>query len=200
MNRIIVPVLLGVVSIMMAAVLWIGMNSKDNTPPQINIPEGGLTYTEGEAVSSLTAGVTAYDETDGDVTDTLFVYDIIPLEADGTAKVIYAAHDRSDNIATAWRKVMYVRTMMEAVAPDGDSPLLTLNTFGATLKKGEEFDPFLYISDLVDDKDDFDSLRRRLSISGSYDLTKSGRYNLTFTVSDTDGNVSNKAVFLLVIL
>ena len=100
---------------------------------------------------------------------------------------------------TADRRVTYRRTMLEAIAPDAASPLIKLNSYGTTLKKGETFDPFLYISTLKDDKDSAEELRRRLSIAGSYDLTKSGRYKLVFTVSDADGNVSNKAEFLLLI-
>lgn len=199
MRKWFLPIVLGIAIAVLGVVTVIGMLQRDTAAPEIRIPAEEIVYKEGDPAEVLLEGLEATDTVDGNVTDTLRVYSIIPLEAEGTAKVIYAAHDRSMNMTTAERSVQYQRNMSAAVAPNEESPLLQLNAYGDTLKKGEVFNPFLYISALQDDKDSAEDLQRRLTISGNYDLTKSGRYSLNFTVADSDGNTSNAAEFLLVV-
>ena len=50
----------------------------DSTPPEIHFQENQVTYTEGGAYDALLEGVTATDNRDGDVTDTLVVERVYP--------------------------------------------------------------------------------------------------------------------------
>jgi len=71
---------------------------QDRDGPIITLNDAIETFTEGDDVSVLLEGVTAYDQSDGDVTDTLFIESVIPSADGQSAKVIYAARDRSNNI------------------------------------------------------------------------------------------------------
>ena len=199
MKKWILRLIMGVAILAMGTITGICLAQRDHTAPEIRIPSDEVIYNEEVPEEELLHGVEAYDDADGDVTDTLRISSIVPLEAEGAAKVVYVAHDRSMNMVTAIRKVNYQNLMVQSVAPDAESPLLQLNSSVAILQKGEIFDPFLYIMTANDDKDTTEELKHRLSVDGNYDLTKSGRYKLSFTVADADGNNSNAVEFLLVV-
>lgn len=79
----------------------------DNQPPEIRIQEGEVTYTKGENYDTLLEGVTAMDNRDGDVTDSLLVEDVYPTTDGSSATVIYVARDSSNNIVKTTRTVAY---------------------------------------------------------------------------------------------
>ena len=80
---------------------------EDHSGPEISIPEEAVTYVEGTDTSMLLTGVTATDERDGDVTDTVTIESVIP-NTDGTeASVIYVAKDSKNNVTKETRKVSY---------------------------------------------------------------------------------------------
>ncbi len=74
--------------------------SADRTAPVIKIDKKNLTetYSDDMDTSELLKGVTAYDEEDGDVSDSLFVVHMIVLASGDKVKVTYAAKDKSNNI------------------------------------------------------------------------------------------------------
>lgn len=80
----------------------------DREAPVITVEELELEYEEGTDTKALLQGVTAYDGRDGDVTASVIVDSIISLDDGKTAKVIYAAKDRQNNIGTAFRIVSYI--------------------------------------------------------------------------------------------
>lgn len=82
--------------------------SKDRQGPVINVPETQITYQEGGDTETLLAGVTAKDDIDGDVSDSLIVEGIYPTTDDSQAKIVYAAIDKSNNVTKAERMVDYV--------------------------------------------------------------------------------------------
>lgn len=82
--------------------------SSDIEAPTIHVPETLITYTQGTPYDMLLEGVTAVDDADGDVTTTVQVEAVYPLENNVEANVVYVAKDRANNIATASRKVNYV--------------------------------------------------------------------------------------------
>lgn len=73
----------------------------DNEPPVITIHEEELVecYTDEMDVKELLAGVTAYDEKDGDVTDKISIVNMVVLGDGNQVKVTYAAQDKSNNIS-----------------------------------------------------------------------------------------------------
>lgn len=92
--------------------ILVGVNAyiyieRDKKAPVISFPEEQLVYTEGTKTSELLEGVTAADDKDGDVTDSLRVYNVMIMEDGETAAIIYYAKDSSNNIASATRIAVY---------------------------------------------------------------------------------------------
>lgn len=100
-------VIMAVICLALAAVYVVINLAEDDEPPQIEIQEQELVYTEGESRDVLLEGVTANDSRDGDVTDSLLVENVYPAPEAGVATVVYVARDGSNNIAKASRTVTY---------------------------------------------------------------------------------------------
>lgn len=112
MKKIVVGLLL-VLSIVLGAVLVRMHLNTDSVPPVITLPSEEAVYEEGMDKAELLAGVTAVDDVDGDVSDSLMVESVIPMDDGLTATVIYYAKDRSNNVAKATRIVQYRYEDME---------------------------------------------------------------------------------------
>lgn len=78
----------------------------DRKAPVITIEDGDVTYTEGDDYTELLEGVTAEDNSDGDITDKIFIEKIIPLSEE-EAIVCYGVLDTSNNVGKATRTVAY---------------------------------------------------------------------------------------------
>lgn len=107
MRKIIVTIL-AVLSAILACVFFWLKGQGDYTPPVISFPHNEITFTEGEDKDILLKGVTAIDETDGDVSDTLVVESVIPMRDELRATVIYYAKDKSNNVGKATRTISYL--------------------------------------------------------------------------------------------
>ncbi len=79
----------------------------DVTAPVIKFDSDEITVSVKDDNTKLLSGVTASDDIDGDVTNTLFVESISDLSEDGSRIITYAAYDSSDNIALATRTLNY---------------------------------------------------------------------------------------------
>lgn len=90
----------------------------DHTGPDIQISEERITYREDDGKESLLAGVSAVDNVDGDVTDSLMVEAVYPSADEKKAKVIYAAMDSSNNVSKAQRIVDYIPAGSENIIAD----------------------------------------------------------------------------------
>ncbi len=97
-----------VVGILLAAgAVWAVM-TQDREGPVITIDETQqISWHTDMEKAELLQGVTAVDEKDGDVTDTLIVESIKPQPAGDEAIVTYVAKDNSHNVTKATRKVGY---------------------------------------------------------------------------------------------
>lgn len=94
-----------------------GVCLKDRIAPELSLNgKNTLTYTEGDSYDVLLKGMSAVDEVDGDVTDTIRVSNI-HVTGDGKAVVIYVAKDSSNNIGKLKREVRYKE---KAVAAEVD--------------------------------------------------------------------------------
>lgn len=91
--------------IISALILRIKAN-KDVVPPVISFPEGGVSYTQGDDQEVLFSGVSAIDEKDGDVTDSVIISSISVTEG-AEAIAVYYAKDTSNNVAMAVRSVRF---------------------------------------------------------------------------------------------
>ena len=109
----IVAGILFVLSIILGGIFFRMYQDTDLVPPVITIPEGEAVYEESMDKAELLKGVTAIDDVDGDVSDSLMVESVIPMDDEQTATVIYYAKDRSNNVAKATRIVQYHSEEME---------------------------------------------------------------------------------------
>lgn len=81
--------------------------TSDFTPPVISAEYDSLSVSVDASEADLLAGITAYDNLDGDVTDTLVVVSKSKFISPGTLRVNYAAFDRNNNVATYSRSVSF---------------------------------------------------------------------------------------------
>lgn len=77
------------------AVVYLG---KDRTGPVITMTDEKISYEGSEKVPELLKGVTATDDKDGDVTDTVKVDRVTEVQSMDYVVVTYVAKDRSNNI------------------------------------------------------------------------------------------------------
>ncbi len=94
----------------------------DKKAPQIDVSAGVQQISVKDTADALLQGITAKDDTDGDVTASLVVEQIRLLDSDGNASVSYAAFDRAGNVAKISRQVRY--SDYESPRFSLDSPLL----------------------------------------------------------------------------
>lgn len=90
---------------LVAFVAWYKFGA-DKTGPEIRCGNGDLVYHDGMSDSELLDGVTAYDEKDGDVSASLAIESVYPVE-DGKIVVVYVAKDNSNNITKVKQEYSY---------------------------------------------------------------------------------------------
>jgi hypothetical protein len=90
----------------------------DTKAPKIEINTERVEVSVLDPKSALLQGVTAMDNVDGDVTESVVVESVSLLNPDGTISVSYAAFDSTGNVAKATREAKYT---------DYESPKLTLS-------------------------------------------------------------------------
>lgn len=109
MRESVIAVALSVLSGVLLIGAVFGIALKDRTAPVISIEgKNNLSYAEGDDMDVLLKNVTAEDEKDGDVTESIRVSDIYETR-NGRAMVIYVAKDTSNNIAKLKREIYYVQ-------------------------------------------------------------------------------------------
>lgn len=82
---------------------------EDKDPPVIHFPKKKIVYTQNDDYKVLLENVTAFDEQDGDVSDSLTIENIYPNAAVDTATVTYAARDSHNNVAKQRLVITYIR-------------------------------------------------------------------------------------------
>ena len=90
---------LDVILMALSVVLYL---DEDRTAPVIHMEEVQLEYREGMTDGELLSGVTATDETDGDVTGELVVEKVSEV-GNGTVIVTFGVKDASGNVGKASR-------------------------------------------------------------------------------------------------
>lgn len=97
--------------------------TNDRKGPEIDVPSGAdVTYEEGSDTSSLLEGVTATDDKDGDVTDSLVIENIFPSDDRTSASVVYAAKDSHNNVSKVTRHVNYKAAGQDTPAENESAP------------------------------------------------------------------------------
>lgn len=88
--------------------LWMDRQADDSVAPEIRMDSAPLQVSVADPESVLLTGVTATDDRDGDVTDSLVIENITLCDEDGLMTVGYAAFDRAGNVTKARREVRFV--------------------------------------------------------------------------------------------
>lgn len=95
----------------LVVVLNIGVNLKkgglDQTPPEIQVSGDVLEVSVHATEEAYLSGVTAWDNKDGDLTDSVIIEHLSKLTGEGTVKITYAVFDRAGNPATATRTLRF---------------------------------------------------------------------------------------------
>lgn len=217
MKKVIIALLLILCAGMGGLLYWISKET-DTVAPEIRFPDKVAEYVQGEDTEKLLEGVTAVDDIDGDVSSSLVVESIIPMENKKSATVLYYAKDKSNNIAKASRIISYMPSggLLWDVSPmptpelapeetqeqeelPAESPRITLTTDEATVKWEEGYNLLSYVADITDDVDSFDTLSHYIQIQGKDSITGPGVYELYYMVCDLSGNPSNRAKLVLTV-
>lgn len=116
MKESIITTALSVLCGMLLIGVVVGICLQDRTAPKISLNgKNTMTYTEGDSYDELFKGMTAEDDVDGDVTDTIRVSNI-HVTGEGKAVVIYVAKDSSNNIGKLKRWIKYKEKEIAAEA------------------------------------------------------------------------------------
>lgn len=111
---IVLAAILGTVGL---AALWTDY-IKDQTPPEFHSETDVLTVSADSEDVDFLAGLTAEDDRDGDVTDSIVIEQMSRISSDGTRTITYGAFDESNNVAKYTRTLQYT---------DYESPRFSLN-------------------------------------------------------------------------
>ena len=149
----------------------------DTKPPQITIGSDALQVSVNDPADTLLAGVSATDNKDGNVTDSLVVESIQLLDGTGRLSVSYAAFDKAGNVAKATR---------EAVYTDYVRPQFTLNQ-PLLFRYGITFD-VLNIIGATDTRDGNIQHRIRATSLDENAISTLGKHDVLFQVTNSLGD------------
>ncbi|MBR5126736.1 MAG: hypothetical protein IKU68_08400 [Oscillospiraceae bacterium] len=152
----------------------------DSTPPQITVEEGVLEASVYGDRTELLRGISAQDDRDGDVTDSVIVESVGGVTGDGEAVVHYAAFDNSGNVAKLSRVIRYT----DYVSPRFrmKKPLLFM--------AGSSID----VVNTISAKDILDgdiTHRIRATAMADQTLTEPGEYEVLFQVTNSMGDTQS---------
>lgn len=229
MKETIITAVLAVFSAVMLVVAGAGILFRDNTPPVLTLEgKNNLTYTEGDTYDELLENMTAEDDKDGDVTDSIRVSKIYQTLED-RAVVIYVAKDESNNIGKLKREIRYEEKKEEVkeepvqeeetedipevqtAVPDtaGETEPEAENTQTAAAPKVTMVtnaatlkvgEAFNVLRYIQSAVDtDGTSLSRYIHAEGAYDMNQPGTYSIRVYATSPSGAVSNIETFTLTV-
>ena len=149
----------------------------DSSGPVISGGEEAITISISDGEDVLLAGLRAYDQKDGDVTDSLIVEKLSNFYSDGTRIVTYAAFDSDNHISKMERKISY---------SDYESPKLEL-TGSLRFRAGETPN----IDKIVKAYDSLDgdlSNKVKIHMDTTLNTRITGFYNVIYEVSNSAGD------------
>ncbi|MGG0454655.1 immunoglobulin-like domain-containing protein [Bacillus mycoides] len=151
---------------------------KDQSPV-ITAPDE-FVITEGQQFDPM-VGVKAIDPEDGDITSKVeYEYYKGSVNEPGTYKVYYKVKDSFGNTVSTVATLI----VREKVKPTDEAPELKVPTV-TTITEGDKFNPMKGVS--ATDKEDGE-ITSKVTVDGSIDTSKPGTYELTYTVSDSNGH------------
>ena len=148
----------------------------DNTAPEIILEDRLLEISALDPREALLKGVTARDDRDGDVTDSLVVESVRLLDRDGTVTVTYAAFDNARNVSKKTREVRY---------NDYESPRFSLSQPLLFGQKSYDLLSLISARDMVDG-----DITGRIRATALEEVTTgyNGTYHVRFQVTNSLGD------------
>jgi hypothetical protein len=154
------------------------VNVSDTTIPIITIT-GSNTITLEKGASFTDPGATATDNTDGNITANIVKTGSVTTATTGTYVLTYDVSDAAGNAATTKTRSVQVS--------DNTAPVITL--IGSSAINHELNTPFTDPGATATDTPSQD-LSSSIVVTGSVNTALTGTYNLTYNVTDVDGNVA----------
>ncbi len=156
--------------------LFVDNRRTDTQPPTISFSEEVLELSALDPKEAFLQGVTARDDKDGDVTDSVVVASMQLVDTDGTVNVTYAAFDAAGNVTQAMRQVKLT---------DYKSPTFSLST-SLTFSYNSAFDMFALVqaTDMLDG--DISHRIRITSLDEGY-VSSIGTHQVELRVSNSLG-------------
>lgn len=154
----------------------LGSLRTDKTAPEITMEDRMPELSVLDSRETLLQGVTARDDVDGDVTDSLVVESVRLLRTDGTVTVTYAAFDRAGNVAKKTREVLYT---------DYESPRFALSQSLLFGQKNYDLLSLITASDMLDG-----DITGRIRATALDEVVSgySGTYRVRFQVTNSLGD------------
>lgn len=148
----------------------------DSKAPEITFDGQELQISVEDPKESLLRGVSARDNVDGDVTDSLVVESVKLLNKDGTITVTYAAFDKAGNVTKASREARYL---------DYQSPRFILDSPLIFTSSGVD------VLNIIGAEDTFDGdIQHRIRATALDEMSgaESGVYDIRFRVTNSLGD------------
>lgn len=140
MNKTIAGILAALFVILLAINSWRFLSS-DRSAPRISFSPNSFTWTEDDGEEALLQGVTATDKVDGDVTSSVRIKSITPMEDGRSVIVVYFAKDSHHNISTANRILSYTPSKTEAekkAEAEAESKAAEESSIAESIRESEE--------------------------------------------------------------
>lgn len=163
------------------------MRNSNTDIPTITSDTELLHISVDDGPEALLQGLTAKDETDGDLTDQIMVASVSHFIEENTVNVKYVVFDSHNNAASLTRKVCYT---------DYQSPRFSLKT-PAVFVRGGNFDLLNRLK--VEDCIDGDISDRIRVLSNSVSVYAAGVYPVALEITNSCGDVSQLTVWVTVL-
>lgn len=165
-------------SLATAAYSFLFIWQDDHTAPEITIDGEELQLSVSAGEEELLQGVSAADDRDGDVTSGIVVESISNIDSDHTATVIYAAFDKSGNVAKAVRTLVYT---------DYEAPRFGLEE-ALIFREDTTPDVLSYVTatDAIDG--DLSKQIKGVLVSDTISLSYAGHHQVDFRVTNSMGD------------
>lgn len=174
-------IILQCIVLVLAVLIFVGYNlyvdfTSDTKGPEIHVPEEILELTVEDPQTALLQGITARDNRDGDVTDSVIVENVYGITDENVVTVTYAAFDRSGNVTKATRQVRYT---------DYHSPVFELNR-SLAFSSGIDIMNYIGATDVFEG--DISRRVRGTVVSETGSLNTIGRHEVEFQVYNSIGD------------
>ena len=134
------------------------------------------------------AGVTANDKEDGNITDKIKVVEnTVNTNKAGTYTVKYEVTDS---------KGATVTKTITVTVKSNDKPVIN-GADNVSISEGTSFDPMAKVT-ATDTEDG--NITKDIKVTGNVDVNKPGKYELTYTVTDSNGNTTTVKRVVIVLL